>query len=333
VVSPAVAKKAAVKESDRREEAFDDFEPPRPRKKKKKKSKSGGGFTFPEFDFLGIHMTLRKWIALICIATVLGLGIYFFWPRSSVAVLDARWVDAYAALEVADRKLGQESHTLFPGGNKLLITRDTTEGQGVLVKVRVPPRFMQQHANTDNTGTLNLQEKDFLLQGSSGEPVKALLVDMEWQVPDGAKGLEIDFSRSPTPDQVIPRERAPWFPDGEIIKKFVASTDALNEAKKKSIGKQTPMELAERPDTVSITGTGGYRSSHGMVVNYEFLGSSANVTWDTKSSAHIGSIYQGLGSSRFMLDSLEMICIFPRPPGNELTLSVMGVKVGKISPH
>src|SRR5262249_26975121 len=100
MAGPAVAKKTAGKESDRREDAFDDFEPSRPRKKKKKKSKGGGaGFSFPEFDFLGIHMTLRKWIALACVATILGLGIYFFWPRASVAVLDARWVDAYAALE------------------------------------------------------------------------------------------------------------------------------------------------------------------------------------------------------------------------------------------
>ena len=37
MAGPAAAKKAAVKESDRREEAFDDFEPPRPRKKKKRR--------------------------------------------------------------------------------------------------------------------------------------------------------------------------------------------------------------------------------------------------------------------------------------------------------
>ena len=346
VPSPPRSEKKPEKVAAREEEDFDDLDAPPVRKKKRKKSKRGFRLSVPEFDFLGIHMTLRKWVGLICFLAIVVPAIYYFWPRFHPKLVDARFVDAYAALEVADRNIAKEiagdivglpgtttiKGALRPGGNKFMVVRDTPEGESVLVHLSLPPKFLHNHANFDATGTLNLKEEDFLLQGD-GQPVKSLLFDMERLFESPTEGVVIDFSRSPVPDPVIPRERPPWFPQGEIVKEFKATIQGGGDLVEKK-GMQSSRDLyAQQDQQAFVEGFGAFHSARGMVVNYNFSGSAANVTWDTQSKAYVGSIYQGLGSSQYMLASLEIIVVFPRPPGKELTLTVMGERMGKIKPH
>src|SRR5262249_9137439 len=179
------------------EDELDDADEPRPRKvKRKKKKKSGGGFQFPEFDLLGIHMTLRKWLAFTAAFAVVGFLAWLLIPRTGCRILECKFVDAYAALEVGDgdddtglkplakRVMGGPSAPRTPsdilstGGNTFLVVRDAPgEGEAVFLHLFLPNGFLQDHADYVK-GTFNIKDSDFLLQGE-GKPVKALVVDME----------------------------------------------------------------------------------------------------------------------------------------------------------
>src|SRR5262249_19225125 len=110
--------------------------------------------------------------------------------------------------------------------------------------------------------------------------------------------------------------------------------ESLYPEEKKTMGRtQSKRGVGqESQNFMMITGTGSFIGKRGMKVDYTFDDVTARVTWDPQSKPYIGKIYHGEGSSDYMFKSLDIIVIFPRPPGNDLTLTVMGARVGKIRP-
>jgi hypothetical protein len=319
-----------------------DPEAPRPLKEKRKKKKSKRRFKFsvPEFDILGIHMTLRKWIGVIIFVPLVGALVYFLWPGFHPKVLDARFVDAYAALEVKNPNAGNPLTTirdgsLRPGGDKFLVVRETPEGEAVMVRLNLPPRFINDHGDM-MSGELMIQSGSFRLQGDD-QSVEPLLIELENEMETRftEPKVVVDFSRSGTENPVVPRPRKPWFPAGEIEKnyeaKLIKPEDIMKSAEKMS--NAGALALAKLEPYIVINGTGAFKGKRGLEVNYNFMGTTAEVTWDSQSKAYIGGIYQGHGASRFMLESLDMVVVFPRPAGKQMILTVMGDRVGKITPR
>jgi hypothetical protein len=356
---PAPPPKSIKRAADADDDESDDVEEARPRKlkRKKKKKKASGGFKFPEFDFLGIRMGLRTWLAVLGAAALLGVLAWVLIPRTSVSIVEAKFVDAYAALEVENKepklmdtvagkilgggpglpspKADPANTVLTPGGNMLLIVREAPDvGEAVLLNLHVPLGFLQDHADMVR-GTFNLKESDFLLQGDDGKPVKALLIDMEKKTAflDKVNELRISFFKQGTANPVIPRERVPWFPQGQIEKKFEVTKAYQDEEEGGVNRKQSKRSVTMEPDnSIMISGTGSFIGKRGMKVDYTFDGLSARVTWDSQSHPYLGTIYQGDASSDYMFKSLDCAVIFPRPPGKDLVLTVMGARVGKIKP-
>jgi DNA-directed RNA polymerase subunit RPC12/RpoP len=317
-----------------------DLDTPRPGKRKRKKSKKRFRFGVPEIDILGIHMTLTKWIVFICIGTLLGGGIWALLPNYDPKVVEARWVDVFGALDVRNPVSGNpltrpRSLGLIPGGDQFLIVHDNPEGSAVQIRLKVPPKFRTRHHDAAQAGTFMLQSGAFLLQGD-GPPTKPFYLELEKQFPDGDRGVTVDFSESGSAEPVIPRHRTPWNQAGDLV------TDTF----KVEIIKPKPRDILdtrgmnnmgalaqsrEEQPRVSITGTGDFHGKRGMEVHYDFQGSFVTVTWDKDSRAHVGGQYQEFMDSWF--DVWEMVLIFPRPSGQELTLTAMGDRVGRVRPR
>jgi hypothetical protein len=289
---------------------------PRAKRKKRKKTKERSFSGWGGVDILGFHLTLRSGIAALCVLALLGGLIWVFVPSYHPKVVEVQRVDAYAALDVGKpnmqkRLLGLETGDVLKlGSEKFLVIRDSPEGEAVVIKLELPPKFLEARTRATQ-GTLMIQTQDFLLQGD-GEPLRGLILDLEREFKDPTKGAALDFSNAVNGDPVLPRDRPPWNPQGKTTKEYqdqaVANKDDPKDAGFVCFGK------AE------------FRGKNGMEVNYDYQGNSLVLTWDAKSRGYVGNDYQDF-VDRFMLESLKVSCVFPRPSGKQWTLTVFGEKV------
>jgi hypothetical protein len=302
-------------------------EPARIKRKKKKKKQNiyhrGGGGGDGGIDIFGMRLTVGSGLGLLCVLGLVGGVIYLLVPSYSCHVVEVRAVDVYAALEVGKRNVfeqlivGEAGHNLLaPGAEKFLIIRDAPEGEMVFVRLELPPKFLAAHADS-RQGSLNISSHDFLLQGD-GQPVESLILDLERDFTDPARGVTMDFSTAATGNTVLPRDRPPWTPQGEFIKNYQDETVKWKE------------DFGSRGG-FSCSGTGAFKGKRGMEVNYDFQGSTLQLTRDSRSRAYIGNTFQDF-IDRFLIERMKVACVFPRPPGKTVTLIVMGVKVGPINP-
>jgi hypothetical protein len=315
------------KTKDREEDSPEPDEPEKPRRKKKKKKKpkldadtSSSYSRGRGIDIFGIEFTIRKVLLLAFVFTLVGGLIYVLVPAYHPKLLEARYVDVYAALDVKNRSVGktflgmEQRGVLYPGTEKLLIIRESPEGEHVRIRVKLPPKFLAAKANT-LSGTLMMRNSDFVLKGDSAS-VNPLFLDLDREFPNPSEGATMDFSDASSPSPAIPQDRKPFTHAGETIKNY----DAQVKEYKTDLGDKT---------VVTISGTGAFQGKRGMQVSYDFQGSQVIVTWDPQSKAQVGNIAQDF-LDRFMLENLDMICIFPRPAGKDLYLTIYDDPVGKI---
>ena len=78
-------------------------------------------------------------------------------------------------------------------------------------------------------------------------------------------------------------------------------------------------------------GTARFQGKSGMEVNYDFQGNTVVVNWDSGSRGYCANAQQEF-LDRFLIESLEVICLFPRPSGKDLTLTVLGERAGAVRP-
>src|SRR5438132_236201 len=223
-----------------------DVSRPRPRaRRKKKQKKERSRAEAGQIEIFGIPLTLKTGVVAACVLLLVAGVVYFFISLDRCKVVEARRVDVYAALDVANRNMAKEilgmqsSRILKPGSQTFVIIHDSPQGQAVLVHVKLPPKFLMRRTNPTH-GSLVITGKDFLLQGD-GPPVEALLLDLDRDFSDPSKGVTMDFSSAVDGAPVLPRDR-------------------------------------------------------------------------------------------FLIESLEVICLFPRPSGKDLTLTVLGERVGAVRP-
>jgi len=189
---------------------------PRAKRKKRKKTKERSFSGWGGVDILGFHLTLRSGIAALCVLALLGGLIWVFVPSYHPKVVEVQRVDAYAALDVGKpnmqkRLLGLETGDVLKlGSEKFLVIRDSPEGEAVVIKLELPPKFLEARTRATQ-GTLMIQTQDFLLQGD-GEPLRGLILDLEREFKDPTKGAALDFSNAVNGDPVLPRDRPPWNP-------------------------------------------------------------------------------------------------------------------------
>jgi hypothetical protein len=311
----------------------DNDEGERPRKKKKKKR---SGFKLPEFEFFGL--TPAKLLVVLVIVGAIAGAIWMFVPSSTAQIAEVRRVDAYAALEIGEhsmnripealkimsrgirRKLQRESgetvtddepDALILGDNPLLIVRDNPQGDSLVVRVRLSPRFLSKKANIQN-GTIVVNKSDVILKGDGGEAA-GLLIDTERALP---KVLQVSFFGATNDSQFIPRERTPWNPPGQF---------SLSDLKKEIV----PID-DKGHEGPSYTGAARFEGQGGMQVNYAYDGSLVELHWDKSSKAMVTSKSLQCSASQYTFGTLELTCVFARPPGRYATPYVMGTELSKM---
>ena len=301
-----------------------DISRPRPRARRKKKQKrERSRAEAGQIEIFGIPLTLKTGVVAACVLLLVAGVVYFFISLDRCKVVEARRVDVYAALDVANRNMAKEilgmqsSRILKPGSQTFVIIHDSPQGQAVLVHVKLPPKFLIRRTNPTH-GTLVITGRDFLLQGD-GPPVEALLLDLDRDFSDPSKGVTMDFSSAVDGAPVLPRDRPPWKPQGKTTKQYRDETVKVKH------------ELLEGSAFVCV-GTARFQGQSGMEVNYDFQGSTVVVTWDSGSRGYCANAQQEF-LDRFLIESLEVICIFPRPSGKDLTLTVLGERVGAVHPQ
>jgi hypothetical protein len=306
----------------------------RPRKKKKKKARSG--LELPEIEFFGL--TFGKLLILLAVLGVIAGGIWLFVPSSNAQIAEVRRVDVYAALDVGEkginripealkimgravrrqtqRELGvtvtdDEPDALYLGDNKLLISRDSSQGDSLILRVALSPRFLTKRANIQN-GTIMIQTSDVVLKGDGGD-VQGLLIDTERALP---KVLQVSFYGATQDSQFTPHDRPPWTHPGKF---------SLDDLKKEIL---PPDDKGNK--LLSYTGAARFEGRSGMQVNYAYDGAAVEMTWDKDSKALISSKSLQFSASQYTFGSLELTCVFPRPPGRYVTPIVMGAEVSKL---
>src|SRR5262249_12084600 len=150
-------------------------------------------------------------------------------------------------------------------------------------------------------------------------PVQGLLVDLERKLPDRSEGASMSFADLQEDSKFFPRDRIPWTHPGTIVDEC-----------KKSIEKS--IENFHERKHLSYSGTARFEGRSGMKVDYRFDFSTVVVTWDQGSRPYVAGKYLDFFNEH-MFHSLELMCVFPRPSGKELTLTVMGEQVKHIVPR
>ena len=325
-----------------------DISRPRPRARRKKKQKrERSRAEAGQIEIFGIPLTLKTGVVAACVLLLVAGVVYFFISLDRCKVVEARRVDVYAALDVANRNMAKEilgmqsSRILKPGSQTFVIIHDSPQGQAVLVHVKLPPKFLIRRTNPTH-GTLVITGRDFLLQGD-GPPVEALLLDvgqtaLEVRIDEieaapvscrsgvyadadvlGLGALGENFSSAVDGAPVLPRDRPPWKPQGKTTKQYRDETVKVKQ------------ELLEGSAFICV-GTASFQGQSGMEVNYDFQGNTVIVNWDSGSRGYCANAQQ-VFLDRFLIESLEVICIFPRPSGKDLTLTVLGERVGAVHPQ
>lgn|GEM_PF-7072678 len=312
---------AAADADDGSDEGRDLRRSPARRKKRQKKQRSRA--ETGQIEIFGIPFTLKTGVVAAGVLLVVAGAVYFLISLNRCNIVEARRVDVYAALDVANRNMGKEilgmqtAKVLRPGNQTFVVIRDNPQGQAVLVHLKLPPKFLARRTNATH-GTLLIAGSDFLLQGD-GPPVEALLLDLDRDFTDPSKGVTMDFSSAVDGTPVLPRNRPPWKPQGKITKEYRDETVKLKH------------ELLDGSAFVCV-GTARFEGKGGMEVNYDFQGNTVVVTWDSASRGYCANMQQEF-LDRFLVESLEVICIFPRPSGKNLTLTVLGERVGVVHPQ
>jgi hypothetical protein len=304
-----------------------------PRKKKKKKARS---FSLPEFEVFGL--TFGKLLILLAIIGVIALGIWLIVPSSTAQIVEVRRVDVYAALDVGEkgmnripealklmgralrrgtqRELGvavtdDEPDALYLGDNKLLISHDNSQGDSLVLRFALSPRFLSKRANIQN-GTIMVQASDVVLRGEGGD-VQGLLIDAQRALP---KVLQISFYGATQDSQFTPHDRPPWTHPGKF---------SLDDLKKEIL---PPDDKGNK--YITYTGTARFEGRSGMLVNYTYDGSAVELTWDKDSKALISSKSLQFSASEYTFGTLELTCVFSRPAGRYVTPIVMGAEMSKL---
>jgi hypothetical protein len=296
---------------------------PRALRRKKKRKKERARVAWGPIEILGIPLTVRTGIAAGFFLLLVAGVVSYFVSLYRVKIVDVRRVDVYAALDVANRNIGKEflgmqtSRLFKPGSQKFLIVRDSPDGQALWVHLKLPPKFLAAHTNVMH-GTLMIDGKSFLLQGD-GPPVEALLLDLERDFTDASTGVNMEFANAVNGDPVLPRHRPPWKPEGETTKNY---RDEVVKIKSDHL----------EGTAFTCIGKAHFQGKSGMEVNYDYQGVSLTLTWDPGSRGYFAQTEQEF-LDRFMLESLELVCVFPRPSGKQLTLTVLGKKIGTIHPR
>src|SRR5262249_30734947 len=164
-VVPAHAEEAAAvpKRSPPREKPDEDVaddeapepsrERPRGLRRKKKRKKERERVPWGQIEIFGIPLTVRTGIVAGFFLLLVAGVVYYVATLSRVKILDARRVDVYAALDVANRNIGKEflgmqtSRLFKPGSQKFLIIRDCPDGDAIWVHLKLPPKFLAKHTN------------------------------------------------------------------------------------------------------------------------------------------------------------------------------------------
>jgi hypothetical protein len=314
-----------------------------PRKRKKKRKKKAR-LALPAIDFFG--MTPAKWGIVLTIVAVVAITIYLFIPANRPKIVDARRVDIFAALEVADRNAAMATHaegrgvreaaahfmkkrmeeetgisippevheisSAGPGDSMLLVTRDNPAGSHVIVKMEIPPKFLLRNAPTQ-AGTIQLKADQFRLKGDDGQDQAGLILDLEVKAPDHSKGTLMDISTEPANTKFFPRKRMPWYHEGNIVDETEKKVERVHVG----VHEQTIQ---------SYTGTARFEGQGGMKVDYEFHGNGVHVTWDAGSTVYVGGKYAEF-DNEFWFHSLELTFAFPRPAGKDISLVALGETV------
>jgi hypothetical protein len=296
------------------------------KRKKKKRKKQRAPAERAGVAILGIPLTIRSGLTFLFVVALLGGALYVLLPSYHPKLLEARSVDAYAALQVKNQNLAKEnamrlltgsteplnSKLLVPGTEKFLVVHDNPDGQAVLLHLKLPPKFLQAHARSEK-GNITIWGKDFVLQGD-GESTQALLLDQERLFTDPAEGATMDFSSAVDGHGILPPDKPPWIPGGELTKDYQNHT-----LQKKQVA------------IFTCAGKAQFHGRRGLEVNYDYQVGSVTITWDSGSRGYVANSRQDF-TDRFILENLDLLCVFPRPAGAELTLTVMGDKVGTIRP-
>jgi hypothetical protein len=302
-------------------ETLEEDKKSKPKKRKKPKRRNDG--ETPAIEIFGVRMSPLKGIATLCLLGLVGFAVYFLWPSGSCQVVETRRVDAFAALDVAEPKmmkqmLGVEGKDfLSAGGDKWLIVRDSPNGEFLFLRLKLPPRFLQRKAKIV-AGTVMLDVADFQLQGE-GAAVTPLFLNNEAPLPDTDQGVTMIFPPE-TPEPALPRERKPWTHEG---------TFEGDPVKKEIKLKGNEPLLDNEKDVAFLSGTARFKGKRGMEVNYNYEGLGVHLTWDAKSKGYLATIHMEY-IDRFAIESLMVECVFPRPAGNKLKLTVFGESAGTI---
>jgi hypothetical protein len=317
----------------------EELEEERPRQKKRKKAKTGSGLSTPSFEVFGLS-PLKLLLVLVAVA-LLGMGIYALVPTDRPKVLDVRRVDVFSALEVVHKKApgkipgiaieimkadarrhAREQGLSIPDepdpislgdGGHFLIARDSPEGDSLLLRVALSPKFLTKRVDMRD-GNLNVRSNEFKLRREGAE-VEGLLINTSLNLPDRTAGAKVEFFDLPTDTKFSPRDRVPWTHPGRFY---------LDDLQKEKV------EDDKGRVHLSYTGPARFEGRSGMKVNYEYDGSIVKVTWDRDSTAYIGGRDLDFYSGSVTFSSLELTCLFPRPPGQSALLVIMGQEVYNI---
>jgi hypothetical protein len=276
-------------------------------------------------------------IALVALGLVAG-GIYLFVPSQHPKIIDVRRVDLFAALEVGElalnktpealkainraaRRKGERERgetvtdeppeSLHLGSDKFLVARDNPEGDSLVLRVALSPTFLTKRAKIQ-TGIITVQSEEIMLRGEAGD-VHGLLINLGRELP---ANVEVSFYGATQDSQFIPRDRAPWTHPGQYF---------LDDLKKESLPPDEKGNIA-----LAYTGTARFNGRSGMEVNYAYEGSSVMVKWDRDSKAFVSATYLEFPSGQYTFASLELTCVFPRPPGRYAAPIIMGEELSKI---